>query len=148
MVNRSCAIWWLESTTHTVFLSHRYRINGIDTCTELLLDTLGEKIANTQDDKGRTPVHAAAFAEQCESLQLLLSNGADVNIMDRLGRSPLMLAAANGNCGAIGKDFWMDIHEFVCLQQIKVTCTGIVLKINKRCLCQCKEWPHQSKKRE
>jgi ankyrin repeat protein len=85
------------------------RINGIDTCTELLLDTLGEKIANTQDDRGRTPVHAAAFAEQCESLQLLLSNGADVNVTDRLGRASLMLAAANGNCGAIGKIYILKI---------------------------------------
>ena len=50
----------------------------------------------------RTPVHAAAFNDHIESLQMLLSSGGDVNQTDTLGRTTLMFASMNGHCGTIG----------------------------------------------
>jgi ankyrin repeat protein len=44
---------------------------------------------------------AAAFANDLASIRLLLDRGAPVDEKDRLGRSPLMLAAGNGNLKAV-----------------------------------------------
>ena len=44
---------------------------------------------------------AAAFANDLASIRLLLERGAPMNEKDRLGRSPLMLAAGNGNLRAV-----------------------------------------------
>ncbi len=51
----------------------------------------------------RTPLHAAAFAEDVAGLQLVLRHGADINAVDHSGRSALMVAADNGQSGAVGK---------------------------------------------
>lgn len=79
------------------------RINGNDACTELLLDTLGDGIINLQDRKGRTPLHAAAYSDQGDSMHLLLNRKADVNIRDNSGKTPIMYAAANGHVSAVGE---------------------------------------------
>ena len=50
----------------------------------------------------RSPVHAAAFNDNCESLQMLLSNGGNVNHCDDGGKTPLIYAAMNGQCASIG----------------------------------------------
>lgn len=52
----------------------------------------------------RTPVHAAAYNDHCESLQMLLSNGGDVNRLDNSGKTPLMYAAMNGQTGTLGQE--------------------------------------------
>lgn len=51
----------------------------------------------------RSAIHAASFSDQGESLQLLLSHHATVNVADQQGRTPLMYAAANGNVTAVGQ---------------------------------------------
>lgn len=51
----------------------------------------------------RTPLHAAAFADHMECLQLLLSHSAQVNAVDHAGKTALMMAAQNGHVSAVGK---------------------------------------------
>uniref|UniRef100_A0A452H643 Uncharacterized protein n=1 Tax=Gopherus agassizii TaxID=38772 RepID=A0A452H643_9SAUR len=49
----------------------------------------------------RTPLHAAAFADNIHGLQLLLRHQAEVDTTDQLGRTPLMMAAENGQTAAV-----------------------------------------------
>lgn len=51
----------------------------------------------------RTPLHAAAFAEDVAGLQLVLRHGAEINTVDKSGRSALMVAADKGHSGTVGK---------------------------------------------
>uniref|UniRef100_A0A3Q0SID9 Ankyrin repeat domain 28 n=1 Tax=Amphilophus citrinellus TaxID=61819 RepID=A0A3Q0SID9_AMPCI len=68
---------------------------------EMLIDTLGPAIVNAKDSKNRTPLHAAAFTDHVECLQLLLSHNAQVNSVDAAGKTPLMMAAENGQTNAV-----------------------------------------------
>ncbi|TNN02474.1 hypothetical protein fugu_009961 [Takifugu bimaculatus] len=68
---------------------------------EMLIDTLGPAIVNAKDGKNRTPLHAAAFTDHVECLQLLLSHNAQVNGVDAAGKTPLMMAAQNGQTNAV-----------------------------------------------
>lgn len=52
----------------------------------------------------RTPLHAAAFTDHVECLQLLLSHNAQVNSVDSTGKTPLMMAAENGQTNTVGKE--------------------------------------------
>lgn len=52
----------------------------------------------------RTPLHAAAFTDHVECLQLLLSHNAQVNAVDSSGKTPLMMAAENGQTNTVGKE--------------------------------------------
>uniref|UniRef100_A0A8C8BKK8 Ankyrin repeat domain 52 n=1 Tax=Otus sunia TaxID=257818 RepID=A0A8C8BKK8_9STRI len=67
----------------------------------------------------RTPLHAAAFADNVHGLQLLLRHQAEVDTTDKLGRTPLMMASENGHTAAV---------EFL-LYQAKANIT--VLDVNK-----------------
>ena len=48
-------------------------------------------------------MHAAAFGDHVECLQMLLKHKAQINIIDSLGRSPLMLASQLGQFNTVGK---------------------------------------------
>lgn len=50
----------------------------------------------------RTTLHAAAFGDHAECLQLLLRHDAQVNAVDHSGKTALMMAAENGQAGAVG----------------------------------------------
>uniref|UniRef100_A0A4W4E461 Ankyrin repeat domain 52 n=1 Tax=Electrophorus electricus TaxID=8005 RepID=A0A4W4E461_ELEEL len=81
---------------------HCALINGHSGCAEMILNSsFGTRLLNTTDARGRTPLHAASFAEDVGGLQLLLRMGADVNAVDRFGRSALMVAADQGRSGAV-----------------------------------------------
>ncbi|NXF13649.1 ANR52 phosphatase, partial [Smithornis capensis] len=94
-------------------------INNQDGTAEMLVEALGAKIVNSRDAKGRTPLHAAAFADNIHGLQLLLRHQAEVDTGDKLGRTPLMVASENGHTAAV---------EFL-LYQAKANIT--VLDVNK-----------------
>ncbi|MEE6471420.1 hypothetical protein FKM82_009269 [Ascaphus truei] len=76
-------------------------INSQDGTSEMLVEAMGAKIVNSRDAKGRTPLHAAAFADNVHGLQLLLRHQAEVNATDQAGRTPLMIAAENGRTAAV-----------------------------------------------
>lgn len=50
----------------------------------------------------RTPLHAAAFADNVSGLRMLLQHQAEVNATDHTGRTALMTAAENGQTAAVG----------------------------------------------
>ncbi|HIJ72311.1 MAG TPA: amidohydrolase family protein [Planctomycetes bacterium] len=55
--------------------------------------------ANITDDKGRTPLHIAAwYVARCypKIVELLISNGADINAKDNNGKTALLYAIENG----------------------------------------------------
>ncbi|MGH0165406.1 UNVERIFIED_CONTAM: hypothetical protein FKN15_048721 [Acipenser sinensis] len=76
-------------------------IKNHESCASILLDTLGSGIVECRDIKGRTPLHAAAFSDSVDCVQLLLSHGAPVNTVDQSGRSAVMMAAEHGRAGAV-----------------------------------------------
>lgn len=47
-------------------------------------------------------MHAAAFTDHVECLQLLLGHNAQVNSPDASGKTSLMMAAENGQTNAVG----------------------------------------------
>lgn len=57
----------------------------------------------------RTPLHAAAFTDHVECLQLLLSHNAQVNSVDAAGKTPLMMAAQNGQTNAVGRNPFIEL---------------------------------------
>ncbi|OXB54970.1 hypothetical protein ASZ78_012746 [Callipepla squamata] len=89
-------------------------INDNEGAAEMLIDTLGAGIVNSTDSKGRTPLHAAAFTDHVECLQLLLSHNAQghetsallilekitdrnlINATNAALQTPLHVAARNG----------------------------------------------------
>uniref|UniRef100_A0A671SIL9 Ankyrin repeat domain 52a n=1 Tax=Sinocyclocheilus anshuiensis TaxID=1608454 RepID=A0A671SIL9_9TELE len=81
---------------------HCALINGHSGSAELLLESsVCNSLVNIRDAKGRTPLHASAVAEDVAGLQLVLRHGADINAVDHSGRSALMVAADNGQSGAV-----------------------------------------------
>ncbi|XP_025078560.1 putative ankyrin repeat protein RF_0580 isoform X3 [Pomacea canaliculata] len=67
----------------------------------ILLDHLGAsatEIVNNQDRFGKSALHSAAETNNVEAVELLLHHGADVNIQNFDGVTPLMVAAENCGC--------------------------------------------------
>ena len=60
-------------------------------------------VSKTDNSDSRTAVHAAAFNDHVECLQLLLRRSAAADIADNLGQTPLVMAAKHGHSNAIGK---------------------------------------------
>uniref|UniRef100_A0A671V047 Ankyrin repeat domain 52a n=1 Tax=Sparus aurata TaxID=8175 RepID=A0A671V047_SPAAU len=80
---------------------HCALMNGHSSAAERLLESAGVHMINTRDAKGRTPLHAAAYAEDVAGLQLVLRHGAEINTVDESGRSALMVAADKGHSGTV-----------------------------------------------
>lgn len=85
-----------------------HSINDNDSCADLLLERMRKDTIDTQDSKGRTAVHAAAFNNHVECMQLLLKYSANVSIADVSGRTPVMVAANAGHSSVLGMFNWGD----------------------------------------
>ncbi|MBS3764595.1 MAG: ankyrin repeat domain-containing protein, partial [Planctomycetes bacterium] len=64
-------------------------------CLRIFLKDSGQP--DVRDEKGRTPLHYAAWTGDIQSLNLLLGKGAHVSVIDERGVTPLHLAAGRGN---------------------------------------------------
>lgn len=62
----------------------------------------GEPLRLTAGPARRTPLHAAAFADNVSGLRMLLQHEAEVDATDHTGRTALMTAAENGQTAAVG----------------------------------------------
>lgn len=62
----------------------------------------------------RTPLHAAAFSGHVDCVKLLLSHDATVDVADESGCSPLMMAAARGRAGVVGRK--MSQHDWTRIE--------------------------------
>uniref|UniRef100_A0A8C3G7T6 Ankyrin repeat domain 52a n=1 Tax=Cyclopterus lumpus TaxID=8103 RepID=A0A8C3G7T6_CYCLU len=80
---------------------HCALMNGHSGAAERLLEPAGVHMINTRDAKGRTPLHAAAFAEDVAGLQLVLRHGTEINAVDNSGCSALMVASDKGHSGTV-----------------------------------------------
>jgi len=91
---------WNTKTEVDIVLSS---FQGSEQCLELLISHFGPSIVDLRDHRGHTPLHVAAFHNNLECMQLLLSHGASVEARDVTGKTPLLLAAYSGQCNAIGE---------------------------------------------
>lgn len=89
--------------SYTIISLYLLSINDHESCAELLLDRYAKELVSACDDAGRSTVHAAAFNNHVECLQLLLRYEASSNTIDQMGRTPLMMAANYGHSAAVGK---------------------------------------------
>ena len=78
-------------------------INDHEMCAELLLERVNAHELNSQDNGGRTVVHASAYNDSMECLALLLRRGPAVSVVDSQGMTALMMAAKHGHAGIIGE---------------------------------------------
>lgn len=78
---------------------------GIEQSEELLQKIICAENPNFQDDMGFSYLHRACQAHYLEAIKLLLKMGADPNITDKRGRSPILeaIGSINENNNAILK---------------------------------------------
>ena len=79
-----------------------YAINPLITATVLdlrlvLQDLLGSYDVNSRDSKGRTALHFAVSWSNLAVVKQLLAAGADPNVLDQCGHSPLFWASSNSD---------------------------------------------------
>jgi ankyrin repeat protein len=60
------------------------------------LDMDNKHIVDCKNAKGWTPLHLAVFANQLDSVKILVDNGADFNIMDKTSKTPLEISHNEG----------------------------------------------------
>ena len=69
---------------------------------EFLLEWGGEKVVNDQDNALRTPLHSAVTKDDAEIIKLLVRHGADTEVKDNKGHTPMDLAITMGKDSAAG----------------------------------------------
>ena len=95
------------------FLRWQLAVKG-DTVSILRLVKAGVDI-NTSDYDQRSPLHLAASTGQLVVVSCLLANGADVNVLDRFGRTALDDARTQFNCTPLGDDWGKRSHAIIDL---------------------------------
>jgi len=79
------------------------RIANWNAVRSLLAKGASGEVVNASDTDGSSPLHWAVRADELEIAELLLRAGADAKAPNRLGVTPLYLAAQNGNALMIRK---------------------------------------------
>jgi ankyrin repeat protein len=64
--------------------------------TQSLLTLIFLERIDAMDHNGQTPLHLACSVGHFEAVDVLLNNGATVNVADKFGQTPLHIAAAKG----------------------------------------------------
>ena len=103
---------------------------------KLLLDTAepsgaDKLISNHEDSNGEAPIHLAARCGNLKIMELLLTHGAQLDFVDRRGRTCLHCAAGSGHasCLEFALDFGAD--EFIEVKQDNgFTCLHLAIRAN------------------
>ena len=74
-------------------------------------------------------MHAAAFGDHVECLQMLLKHKAQIDNIDNLGRSPLMLASQLGQFNIVGQSIHTQLatHIYIAACHIHICHVGYLL---------------------
>ena len=70
------------------------------------------ELLNYQDEKGATPLHWAAERQDLAVVNALIGRGADINIKDNLGYTPVEIACWNG-------EYRMGAYTEICLKIVQ-----------------------------
>lgn len=79
-----------------------FSYSGSEKCLEVLCKRYGSDIVQLRDGRRRTPLHVAASHGHADCVAFLLKEGANTNFLDDEGRSPLIIAAQNGQSSVVG----------------------------------------------
>jgi hypothetical protein len=83
--------------------------NGQPETIKLLLRLGGSRLVNEQDEHGNTPLHVAAGMKDPTCIKVLLDNGANKQLVDRKGRTPLQgLDASKRNDEKFAREMGFD----------------------------------------
>ncbi|KAJ0415115.1 ankyrin repeat-containing domain protein [Aspergillus carlsbadensis] len=80
-----------QSTLHIAAISKQSNTMGF--LLETVADSQREHLVNQQDDEGRTPLFYACLSGHLETVSLLLAAGADIQMSDSKGATPLHACA-------------------------------------------------------
>lgn len=101
--NPTVSLASLAVTGEPAGLSDAARAGNWEAVRLLIAKGLRDDGVNIPDKDGTRPLHWAVRADELEVADLLLRAGADATVQNRLGLTPLYLAAANGNGAMIRK---------------------------------------------
>uniref|UniRef100_A0AAQ6AE69 Ankyrin repeat domain 52a n=1 Tax=Amphiprion ocellaris TaxID=80972 RepID=A0AAQ6AE69_AMPOC len=110
---------------------HCALMNGHSGAAERLLDWTVSVFAC------RTPLHAAAFAEDVAGLQLVLRHGAEINAVDTSGCSALMVAADKGHSGTVAILLHRAKADLTLLDENRNTALHLACSKNYTVNCPC-----------
>ena len=106
--------------------------DNIGALTELLKGD-ADTAVDAPDDDGRTVTHWAVFHQNTVAIRLLVAAGADVNVRDSRGFSPLMVAAQQGNADIV--EILVNNGACVDLESVEKETALLLAAANKHLAC-------------
>lgn len=80
-----------------------FSFSGSHKCLELLVSHFSSEVIHLIDCRKRTPLHIAALHGHSECAKYLIEQGAQVQIFDEDGRTPLIAASQYGQTSVVGE---------------------------------------------